>query len=327
MHILTIYGDELYHHGILGQKWGLRRFQNKDGTWTAEGKQRRQEYRMRSKLYEGKRAFDDKHLSAYKEHNEKLKKLGLNANGKDQLLRKEDFEKQRMSFFRQTGAIEDVGSKRKYVSFTPYDNQTYEEETDLLPQSPDSDGRRYRELYKPIKDIKVAGETEVKRYLLNKYGDVKLKDTDKFLNEHKMATSGFTFNTYKEMHKEGEMPLYKEIKKYKNSSLKELYELTNNTEGGSTIPISKLEKISKTGSKDERMAAAKVVLGIATARDILSGGASSTLIDNDETFDYFKKKGYDAILDLEDYEGGMEYPIILLSPKDSVKKVGSERIK
>ena len=32
---------ELYHHGILGQKWGIRRFQNKDGSYTAEGKERR----------------------------------------------------------------------------------------------------------------------------------------------------------------------------------------------------------------------------------------------------------------------------------------------
>ena len=26
---------ELYHHGIKGQKWGVRRFQNPDGSWTA----------------------------------------------------------------------------------------------------------------------------------------------------------------------------------------------------------------------------------------------------------------------------------------------------
>lgn len=32
--------DELYHHGIKGQKWGRRRFQNEDMTWTAAGKER-----------------------------------------------------------------------------------------------------------------------------------------------------------------------------------------------------------------------------------------------------------------------------------------------
>lgn len=32
------YSDELYHHGIKGQKWGVRRFQNLDRTWTAAGK-------------------------------------------------------------------------------------------------------------------------------------------------------------------------------------------------------------------------------------------------------------------------------------------------
>lgn len=30
----------LAHHGILGQKWGVRRFVNKDGTLTEEGKRR-----------------------------------------------------------------------------------------------------------------------------------------------------------------------------------------------------------------------------------------------------------------------------------------------
>ena len=32
--------NELYHHGILGQKWGIRRYQNPDGTLTEEGKRR-----------------------------------------------------------------------------------------------------------------------------------------------------------------------------------------------------------------------------------------------------------------------------------------------
>lgn len=31
---------ELYHHGIKGMRWGVRRYQNKDGTLTAKGKKR-----------------------------------------------------------------------------------------------------------------------------------------------------------------------------------------------------------------------------------------------------------------------------------------------
>ena len=36
------YSDELYHHGIKGQKWGVRRYQKEDGSLTNAGKKHRQ---------------------------------------------------------------------------------------------------------------------------------------------------------------------------------------------------------------------------------------------------------------------------------------------
>lgn len=32
--------EELYHHGIQGQKWGIRRYQNEDGSYTEAGRRR-----------------------------------------------------------------------------------------------------------------------------------------------------------------------------------------------------------------------------------------------------------------------------------------------
>lgn len=53
-HIACIPSDELCHHGIKGMKWGVRRWQNKDGTFNAAGKER----------YFGSKGNEKKHAAA-----------------------------------------------------------------------------------------------------------------------------------------------------------------------------------------------------------------------------------------------------------------------
>lgn len=48
------YGDYLSHHGILGMRWGIRRYQNKDGSLTEAGKRRVAKLQARQQKYEAK---------------------------------------------------------------------------------------------------------------------------------------------------------------------------------------------------------------------------------------------------------------------------------
>lgn len=47
--------NEIYHHGILGQKWGVRRYQNKDGSLTPAGKRKAAKMKEEYTALTGKR--------------------------------------------------------------------------------------------------------------------------------------------------------------------------------------------------------------------------------------------------------------------------------
>ena len=74
--------NELYHHGIKGQKWGVRRFQNPDGSLTEAGRNRYSSYtkKVKNRLSNSETANLDK-WGKYREHN-LLYITGLSGSGK-----------------------------------------------------------------------------------------------------------------------------------------------------------------------------------------------------------------------------------------------------
>lgn len=102
------YSDDIYHHGILGMHWGIRRYQNPDGTLTEAGKKRYYDYKNKAAEYMHKAETQARTnpngseygwYSAAVKMNDKAKKYGEPSeeekifNSKD-LMRKFGFNKQ-----------------------------------------------------------------------------------------------------------------------------------------------------------------------------------------------------------------------------------------
>lgn len=71
----------LEHHGILGMKWGIRRYQNKDGTLTAAGKRRAAQFQAKQQKNVKKSEYYEARRGKYAKKYEDL--TTPNSKGKD----------------------------------------------------------------------------------------------------------------------------------------------------------------------------------------------------------------------------------------------------
>ena len=164
---------ELYHYGIKGQKWGVRRYQNPDGSLTAKGKKRaarreaRGEYAMTKRevkkaMKNGSTANQDKVYAEYEKEfrtNKKWNELGRESTKvAEQLMKSEDRDY-------ETNAYGELSKRTKdlYKQHAALDKQMTKIEIDI--------GKKYIGKFNDarLKDINYGGSVEKGQKMLEAY--------------------------------------------------------------------------------------------------------------------------------------------------------------
>lgn len=152
--------SEFYHWGIRGMRWGIRRYQNPDGTLTPAGKKRYGE--ALSKIGPS---------DAESWRNEGRRRAGISNIDADT-----DVIKKGSRISRYANSNEALDSRNKRVSLTTEDERRYEEEYDEGIRRVITDEPVSSFIYSAKKDIRVASGEKVAKDLIDAYGDATMRE-------------------------------------------------------------------------------------------------------------------------------------------------------
>lgn len=171
---MITYSDELYHHGIKGQKWGVRRYQNADGSLTAAG-QKRYDISEQRKAY--KQSKVDLHRAIAYGDRKRINKAELDSIDqyvKLKALKSKNFEKKEFKEYRKQ-------MQKSGVRGSIADMQTMGRSTRLYDRIARNKGKEYADrVEKKVNSIAIrqaiaagtvaAGSIAVSAWLTANYG-------------------------------------------------------------------------------------------------------------------------------------------------------------
>lgn len=264
---LKVFSNELSHHGILGQKWGVRRFQNPDGSLTPAGLKRYQ------KNYD-----KDSYLSGYR---------------KETSLKEKTLPKG-LKVYRISNENEDTESKTAvYLTTNTPDRDRVRGISDWLSEKQNIPRSALEEKEFTLnRDIKIPSQEEVRSVQHEIFSNEKLRSTIALEYAVSLLPQDSLYNTsYKDFLKRYDLQDNDIAKRnYKESKDYDTFEFNDNKLQvvNSLINSVKNKTLKQLDSTDTSTIAAKTVADFAV-------GASTTY--KKALVDELSKRGYNAMYD------------------------------